>query len=114
MINRETAIELAQKWFKNATSLGPHISSAAVDEKNVIETSFAWILPWDDHRRLAGDIRYGIDGHSPVVVLKSDGTAMWLPALTASERARWKSKELRGTIDHRIANLAENLGVKNA
>jgi hypothetical protein len=56
MIDRETAIELAQKWFKNHSSSGPHMANAAVDEKNMLEASFAWILPWNDRRYLAGDI----------------------------------------------------------
>lgn len=114
MINRETALQLAQEWFNKESSSAPHMPYAAVDEKNLIETSFAWILPWNDRRYLAGDIRYLVNGHSPLVILKSDGRVMLLPMLTNNERARWKSKELHGSIEHRIANLAETLGIKTA
>ena len=115
MINRETAISLAQKWFKERSSEFPHISEAAVDEKNVVEASFAWVLPWNGRRYLeTGDFRYEIQGQQPLVVLKGDGTVMLLPSLTKSEYARWKSQGFHGTIEHRIANLAEKLGIKNA
>ena len=39
MINRETAISLAQKWFKERSSESPHLSGAAVDEMNIVEAS---------------------------------------------------------------------------
>jgi len=112
MINREAALQLAQEWFKNESSTAPHMPFAAVNENKIMETSFAWILPWNDRRYLAGDIRYCVSGHSPLVVLKGDGSVMWLPQLTAAERARWKSKELHGSIEHRIANLAEKLEIE--
>ena len=85
---------------------------AAVEESKIIEAPFAWILPWNDRRCLEGDIRYYVAGHSPVVVLKSDGAVMYLPKLTPSECAKWKSTKLHGSIEDRIANLAEKLGIK--
>lgn len=111
MIDRETALKVAQEWFTSRSSSAPHMPFAAVDEAKIIETSFAWILPWNDRRYLAGDTRYSVEGHSPLVVLKRDGTAMYLPHLTASEHAKWKSTKLHGSIEDRIANLAEKLGV---
>jgi len=112
MISRQTALYLAIEWFRKERSAAPHMPFAAVDENRIIETSFAWILPWNDRRYLAGDIRYLVTGHSPLVVLKSDGTVMRLPKLTPSERVKWKSREMYGSIENRIANLAEKLGIE--
>jgi len=112
MINREIALYLAQEWFRKQSSEALHMPFAAVKESEIVETPFAWILPWNDRRYLAGDIRYCVSGHSPVVVLKSDAAVMYLPKLTPTERAKWKSKEMHGSIEDRIANLAEKLGIK--
>ena len=91
----------------------PHASNIAVDEKNIIETSFAWILPWNDRRYLeTGERRFALLGNQPLVVLKADGTFMQLPILRfrSPEWIKWKSAGPHGTIEHRIAYLAEKLG----
>ena len=111
-LDRDRAIEQAQEWFEEHSSLAPHMPFAAVDKSAIVEAPFGWILPWNDCRYLQGDIRYELQGHSPVVILKRGGSAMWLPKLTAAECTKWKSKQLYGSIEHRIANLAQKLGIK--
>ena len=113
MIDRKTALQLAQQWFDSSAKTTVDMAFAAVDEKEIIEASIAWILPWNDRRYFEGNSRYGIDGNNPLVVLKSDGTVMELPKLTASECEKWKTTKRNGTMEHRLANLAEKLGVKN-
>jgi hypothetical protein len=111
MITRETAIEVAQKYFQERVSSAPHMACVAVDEKKIIEASFAWILPWNDRRYLeSGDFRFAIQGgHNPLVVLKEDGAVMRLPALwfKTAEWIRFNSKGPHGKIEHRIEYLAE-------
>jgi hypothetical protein len=114
VINRESAINLAQQYFQEAARSLPHMSNAAVDEKNIVEASFAWILPWNDRRFFeTGDVRFQIIGQHPLAVLRCDGTIMRLPALTKSEYIKYTSKGFRGTIGHRIMSLAEKLGYHN-
>jgi hypothetical protein len=112
MITRETAIELAQKYFKELPSPAPHAAYIAVNRKRIVEVPFAWILPWNDRRYLeTGDFRFQLQGNQPLVVLKSDGTVMRLPVLRfrGPDWVRFNSKGPHGTIEHRIAYLAEIL-----
>jgi hypothetical protein len=111
MITREIAIELAQKYFKESSITKPHMAYAAVDENNIVEASFGWILPWNGRPFLeSGDFRFAIQGHCPLVVFKLDGRIIHLPTLNRGEKLKFKSKGFHGTIEHRIASLAETLG----
>jgi hypothetical protein len=116
MVDIETAIELALKYLgERHAAMGAKsamdISKIIVDQAGVVETSFAWVLPWNDRRYLEhGDRRYDVDGRQPLVVLKCDGTVMILPTLTKAEYSRWNSTGPFGSIEHRIASLAEKLG----
>ena len=111
MITRETAIALARDYFKQQVSTRPHMANVDVHEKQIVEASFAWILPWNDRRFVENpQSPHQILGNKPLVVLKSDGAIMELPSLTKDEYVRWNSRGFHGAIEHRIANLAQKLG----
>ncbi|HEY2584223.1 MAG TPA: YrhB domain-containing protein [Tepidisphaeraceae bacterium] len=111
MIDLTTAMGRALEYVRGLGS-APHLLHAAIDDKQINETSFAWVFFWNDRRYLeTGDGRYSIEGNQFLVVFKDDGKVMRLPTLTRAEYARLKSKGPHGTLEHRIAMLAERLGL---
>lgn len=115
MITFDAAKQIALKFLKDrhAAASGKttvDIAKLIIDEKGIIETSFGWLLPFDDRRCLEeGDYRYQLAGNQPLVVLRRDGTVMTLPTLTRSEYEIYCSIGPHGSIEHRLICLAEKL-----
>jgi hypothetical protein len=110
-IDLEGAIERTLKFVRVKYADSPiDMSKVCIDRKGIIETSLAWIVPWNDCRFIVGgEWEYAMQGVHPIVVFKHGGSAWRLPTLTKSEYARFKSKGPHGTMEHRLASLVQRL-----
>ena len=84
MITQDEALRIALEFL---SKLKPGSPEQLVIVKTR-EEPFGWVFFWNAKRFVeTGDSRFGLSGNQPFVVLRGDGTAMWLPTL------RWGSAE---------------------
>jgi len=110
MIDLEKAIELAVQFQQARYRSGLAVPQVAIDRKAISETAEAWILPWNDRRYLETGT-HGVDGASPLAVLKETGEVMPLWKLIAATDGGASAEEDRLRAE-RVAALEERVALR--
>ena len=76
MIDRQTAIDTAEKWISRESSNGAAVSmDLCLVPESTIETDFGWIFFYTSRQyRETGDFKYAIAGNAPIIIDRLDGS----------------------------------------
>jgi hypothetical protein len=83
MIDRDNAKRIAYEFIRG-DGTNPDLAHVVIIEKSIREEPFGWVFFWNDKRFVdTGNRRYALCGNQPVVVLRTNGEALYLPYVPA-------------------------------